>query len=47
MIDVLLALLLQFGLFVLASLAIILGIIWVRVPVRRKKNRRAGKDNRP
>lgn len=47
MIDVLLALLLQFGLFVLASLAIILGIIWVRAPVRRKKNGRAGKDNRP
>ncbi len=41
MIDALLALLLQLGLFVLTSLAIILCIIWVRVPVRRKKNGRA------
>ena len=46
MIDVLLALLLQFGLFILASLAIILSIIWAHKP-NKKKHGRAGKDNRP
>lgn len=43
--DALLAVLLQIALFALASLAIIVSIMWVRVPVRRRKYRRDEKEN--